>query len=90
MGYREFSSVAVIARGEDSATLEPTAPCGICRQLLFEASQISGVDIEVIMSNTNRSKVMVMDISELLPMAFGPKDLGVNLSDYRSRRCSRI
>ena len=83
MGFREFKAVAVIARGADFEAKSPTAPCGACRQMLFEASQISGTDLEVIMSNTDRSKVTVMKISELLPLAFGPEDLGVKLEDYR-------
>jgi cytidine deaminase len=82
MGHREFRAVAVIAKAENSDTEIPTAPCGACRQMLFEASQISRNDLEVIMSNTKMSRINIMKISKLLPLAFGPKDMGVNLKRY--------
>jgi len=34
------------------------------------------------MANTKKTKIMKAKISELLPLAFGPKDLGVNLKKY--------
>ena len=85
LGIREFTAIAIIARGEDFNTESPTGPCGACRQMLFEASQISGKDLEVIMSNSDGSKVIIMKISELLPLAFGPKDLRIKLEDYRRK-----
>ncbi|MEK9179369.1 MAG: hypothetical protein AAB893_02785 [Patescibacteria group bacterium] len=39
-------------------------------------------DIEVIMSNTKMTKIVVAKISELLPLAFGPKDLGISVDQY--------
>jgi len=82
-GYRMFDSIAIIARGIDFETQEVTAPCGACRQMLYESSQISEKDIEVIMSNTSKSKIIVSSIEELLPLAFGPKDLGVDVKKYQ-------
>ena len=41
MNYRQYKSIAVIARGENADTKEVTAPCGSCRQSIYEASQIS-------------------------------------------------
>jgi cytidine deaminase len=52
-------------------TEEPTAPCGACRQVINEF----GPDAEVI-SVCNGSSVMVYRLSELLPQAFGPRNLG--------------
>ena len=86
MGYREFKSIAIITRGEHADSNEPTAPCGACRQMLFEASQVSNVDLEVIMSNTKMNNIIITKISDLLPLAFGPKDLGINLDDYKRRK----
>jgi len=82
-GYRKFKAVAIIARGEDFDVDRPTGPCGACRQSLFEASQISDIDMEVIMSNTKRDKVIIKKISELLPYAFGPLDLEVDIKKYK-------
>ncbi len=82
-GKRLFSSIAVIARGRDFATSEVTTPCGACRQMLFEFSQLAGVNLEVIMANTKKDKIILSRISELLPMGFGPRDLGIDVADHR-------
>lgn len=83
MGKRMFDSIAIIARGEDFDIDEPTAPCGSCRQMLFEASQISGCDMEIILSNTNKDNIIITSINELLPLAFGPNNLNIDISKYR-------
>jgi cytidine deaminase len=79
---REFSSIAIIARAGENPTTQITAPCGTCRQSLFEASQIADSDLEVIMSTTNFDKIIVSSIQELLPLGFGPKDLGIDVTKY--------
>jgi len=82
VGIRSFMSIAVIGRGKDFDCPNIVAPCGSCRQMLFEAAQVSDVDIEVIMSNTKMDKVVIAPISELLPFGFGPKDLGIDVSSF--------
>lgn len=72
---KELRAIAVIARGRDSPTREITAPCGSCRQMLFEASAVADYDLEVILSTTLRDQIEIWRISELLPRAFGPQDL---------------
>lgn len=52
-------------------------PCGRCRQIIFEASEIAKVDIRVLSCNGSLSKIADGTISELLPEAFGPKSLGL-------------
>ncbi len=69
-GYRRIRAIAVISREKNGKTKVPATPCGICRQIIFESSRRSGIDVEVIMSNTDRSKIAVMRISQLLPFAF--------------------
>ena len=75
MGLRRFCSIAVIARGKDFDTDEVTAPCGVCRQMLFEAAQLSGRDLDIILSTTRKTKIVLTSITELLPLAFGPRDM---------------
>jgi len=82
MGYRCFDKLAVIGRGSTFNCEEVVSPCGSCRQMLFELTQISGRDIEVIMSNTMMDKVVIASINELLPLAFGPRDLGINIGNF--------
>lgn len=83
MGQRVFTTIAVIARWEDFNTKKATAPCGSCRQVIYEFSQIAGINTQVILSNTKKNKVIITSINELLPLAFGPKDLEVEVAKYR-------
>jgi len=82
-GIRQFKSLAIIARGKDFDTKEISAPCGSCRQMLYELSQISKNDIEIILSTTKKDKIVITSINELLPLGFGPKDLGIDLKKYQ-------
>lgn len=50
--------------------------CGACRQSIHEAAQVADRDIEVIFANGDGGEVTTMKISQLLPLAFGPKALG--------------
>lgn len=83
-GYREFTAAAIIARGKNVDTKEVTAPCGACRQMLFEAAQLSGKDLILYLSCTKMEKIVITSIEELFPLGFGPKDLGVDLEHYRN------
>ncbi|MFA7702771.1 MAG: hypothetical protein WCX80_04950, partial [Patescibacteria group bacterium] len=67
---------------EKSDSGEVSAPCGSCRQMIYEFAQLAREDIEIIMVNTKKTKIITAKISELLPMAFGPLDLKVNLKKY--------
>lgn len=82
-GIRDFSMLAIIAQGEKFDTTEVAAPCGACRQVLFEFSQISGINLEVILSTSKKDKIVLTSINELLPLGFGPLDLGINVRRYR-------
>ena len=75
MGYRSFKAIAIIAKSAKGSTKEPTAPCGACRQMLYESSCISKSSMEVIFSNTRMDKVVISDIDALLPFGFGPESL---------------
>ncbi len=84
MGARGIGVIAVNARGADFDTKEVTAPCGECRQVIFEASAIAGTDARVIMATTKKDRVTIALISELLPFSFGPREIGVDVSKYRT------
>ena len=67
-GERRIDAVAV-STDED----EPTPPCGGCRQVLNEF----GPAMRVISEGAD-AKRADWSLSELLPHAFGPEDLGVD------------
>ena len=72
-GYRKIKKIAIIGKGEANA---PTiSPCGSCRQVINESSDLSSKEIQVIMSNTAKDQIVIKGIKELLPMSFGPKNL---------------
>ena len=64
-GEREFNAIAVAGDTEDYIS-----PCGACRQVI---SDLCG-EIDVILVNGN-GEYIVKKTSELLPFAFGDKDL---------------
>jgi cytidine deaminase len=62
-GEREFDALAVV-------TANGGSPCGSCRQVLAEF----GPDVPVLIAVPGKL-VAVQTIAELLPRAFGPRDL---------------
>ena len=82
-GVRDLISLAVSARSDDFDKGEITAgPCGSCRQVIYEISQVSGCDIEIILATADKSTIAVTTIEELLPYAFGPKQLQIDIARY--------
>ncbi len=78
MGIKQITSLAIIARKGNEPTETITAPCGACRQMINEIAELSNHDIKVIMATTNKKQILVATISELLPLAFGSKNLVIN------------
>lgn len=68
---------AMDADGRASGTT-PVSPCGRCRQVLNEAAQMAGVDLPVHCGAAEGDAVRTYRLSELLPDAFGPADLGID------------
>ncbi|WP_404338369.1 cytidine deaminase [Sphingomonas sp. MMS12-HWE2-04] len=58
----------------DTATVRP---CGRCRQIINEAAQLGGRDILVHCGGATGDAIATHRLSELLPDAFGPADLGI-------------
>lgn len=55
----------------------PIRPCGRCRQILNEAAQLSGRDLLVHCAGAEGDTLETHRLSDLLPHAFGPADLGL-------------
>ena len=56
---------------------DPVGPCGRCRQVINEAAQIGGRDILIHCAAAEGDTIATYRLSELLPHAFGPADLGL-------------
>jgi cytidine deaminase len=52
-------------------------PCGRCRQMLHEAASLSGRDLPIHCAAADGGTVVTHQLSDLLPHAFGPADLGL-------------
>jgi cytidine deaminase len=52
-------------------------PCGRCRQLIFEAGQIADVDVRILSCSGDLEHIIESNVSDFLPEAFGPKNLGL-------------
>jgi cytidine deaminase len=59
-GVRKFRAIAVV-----TAARTPTAPCGACRQVIWDQCR----DIEVVMATT-KGKLLKTRMKDLLPYAF--------------------
>jgi cytidine deaminase len=73
-----FRAVAVVSQRE-----EPLAPCGMCLQYIGEFSQVVDSDIEIIMVGAG-DVVKRSTIRTMAHAIFGPVDLGLDVSKYRS------
>jgi cytidine deaminase len=70
-----LEAVAVIGGKADAIGAgAPVTPCGRCRQVLSELAQLGGSDPAVWCVGTG--EVLELQLSELLPRAFGPANLG--------------
>jgi cytidine deaminase len=65
-GSRSFTAITIATEAD-----EPTPPCGMCRQALYEFEP----GLEVV-SVTRSGREASWKLSDLLPHAFGPRSLG--------------
>ena len=70
-------AIGVIGGRIGHADTAPVSPCGRCRQVINEAAQLGRRDIPVFCAGAEGDAIARYALSELLPAAFGPKDLGL-------------
>ncbi len=62
--------ICIAARDTEGRLLQrPISPCGACRQVLLEAEQRAGNDIEVFLYGTEETYI-IRSIKDLLPLSF--------------------
>ncbi len=71
-GVREFSAICIVG-GEEGVLTEYAAPCGVCRQVMEE---FCDPDTFQIILATGKEQYDIYTLSQLLPLGFGPKNLG--------------
>ena len=70
-GAREFEAIAIVGSMEGQVNELISAPCGVCRQALFE---FCGNDLRVILAKSVPD-YLDTTLGELLPSGFGPANL---------------
>lgn len=74
---KDVVAIGVIGGRMGHADTAPVSPCGRCRQVINEAAQLSGRDLPVFCGGATGDEIAAYTLSQLLPAAFGPKDLGL-------------
>ena len=77
----DILAIGVIGGAMDDAGrpigTSPVSPCGRCRQVLNEAAQMGEIDLAVHCGAAEGDEIASYRLSDLLPAAFGPADLGL-------------
>lgn len=81
---RDIRTIAVTARPAGAiypyVGTTPVAPCGACRQVIKESEDLAGTPLVILMDCFDDTRIArVVGIEGLLPLAFGPADLGISL-----------
>lgn len=74
---RDVVAIGVIGGRMGHADSAPVSPCGRCRQVINEAAQLGGRDLPIYCGGSTGDAISAYTLSELLPAAFGPADLGM-------------
>lgn len=71
-GEREFDGICIVG-GKDGVLTEFTPPCGVCRQVMMEFCDPK--QFQIILA-TDSEHYQIYTLEEMLPMGFGPGNLG--------------
>ena len=63
--------VAIVAGSVKNSSSKPAAPCGNCRQSIFEYEKRYEQPIELLLMGTNGEVYKCSSIKDILPLAFG-------------------
>jgi cytidine deaminase len=74
---RDVVAIGIVGGLMGKQGVEPILPCGRCRQILNEAAQAGKHDIKIYCSGLTGGAIAGYSLSELLPHAFGPANLGL-------------
>jgi cytidine deaminase len=70
--------IAIAIKNEKKTQSDPAAPCGECRQTIFEYEKRFGSPVKIFMRGEVGRIFMVDSVAKLLPLAFSKKDLEEN------------
>ncbi len=67
--------IAIVSGPENQKESEPAAPCGNCRQSIFEYENKQGQAVELLLKGNAREVYKCHSVRSLLPLAFGSESL---------------
>ena len=70
-GERDFAAIAIVG-GKAGEALAPTAPCGVCRQVMREFC--APEKFRIILA-TSEEDYQIYTLAEFFPQGFGPNNL---------------
>lgn len=68
--HEKIKAIAITCSSEHNPVIKPAAPCGICRQSIFEAECKHQQNIEVILMGESGPVYIFKSIKDLLPLHF--------------------
>lgn len=78
IGERVFTDLAIVTRDRGFSPAGVAAPCGACRQMLWEFSSLYMQELIIVSATYDLSQIAVVSLTDLLPNPFGPGDLGLH------------
>ncbi|QGP78553.1 cytidine deaminase [Sphingobium sp. CAP-1] len=75
--FADVTEIAVVGGAMDAIGEALVTPCGRCRQIMNEAEQMAGRTLSIYCATPSGDRVLNLHVADLLPHAFGPKDLGL-------------
>jgi len=82
-GERDVRMIVCVGYSVGQDPIIGLAPCGGCRQKLYELSSLNDSTIEVVIADPSTGELMIKTIQELLPHAFGPRDIGIDTKRFQ-------
>ena len=71
---KKVKAIAIKVRSELKKVQQPSAPCGICRQVLLEEEYKQKKDIRVILQGETGPVIIFESVKDLMPFHFGADD----------------
>jgi cytidine deaminase len=81
-GFYKFKSIFVLAKSDFYEVKILSAPCGICRQVIYEFYELTKKDIKILVADSSLKKILITSIKEIFPKSFGPRLCGGDYKKY--------
>lgn len=85
-GDYEINTISIIAKSDFFDVKILSGPCGACRQMIYEFADLASHDINILISDTKKAKVLKTSIFKIHPYGFGPRFCGGKTKKYLTSR----